>query len=248
MSDALIRLDGVAVSFNGQPVLDDVQLSVQPGEIVTLIGPNGAGKTTLVRVVLGLLQPERGNVHRAPRLRIGYMPQKLHVDATLPLSVLRFLRLVPGVDRKRVLAALAEVGAEQVIDSPLQSISGGEMQRVLLARALLREPQLLVLDEPVQGVDVNGQEALYRLISRIRVETGCAILMVSHDLHLVMAATDQVICLNRHVCCHGTPEAVSASAAYTELFGVRTALYTHHHDHEHGLHGDVAQCGDHRHD
>ena len=116
MSEALIRLDGVAVSFNGQPVLDDVQLSVQPGEIVTLIGPNGAGKTTLVRVVLGLLQPQRGSVRRAPRLRIGYMPQKLHVDATLPLSVLRFLRLVPGVDRRRALAALAEVGAEQVID------------------------------------------------------------------------------------------------------------------------------------
>ena len=152
MSEALIRLDGVAVSFNGQPVLDDVQLSVQPGEIVTLIGPNGAGKTTLVRVVLGLLQPDSGNVRRAPRLRIGYMPQKLHVDATLPLSVLRFLRLVPGVDRQRALAALAEVGAEQVIDSPLQSISGGEMQRVLLARALLREPQLLVLDEIGRGV------------------------------------------------------------------------------------------------
>jgi zinc transport system ATP-binding protein len=209
MSEALIQLEGVAVSFNGQAVLDDVQLSVRPGEIVTLIGPNGAGKTTLVRVVLGLLQPERGSVRRTPRLRIGYMPQKLHVDATLPLSVLRFLRLVPGVDRKRALAALAEVGAEQVIDSPLQSISGGEMQRVLLARALLREPQLLVLDEPVQGVDVAGQAELYRLISRLRERHGCGVLMVSHDLHLVMSATDQVVCLNRHVCCSGHPEQVS---------------------------------------
>ena len=242
MSDALIRLDGVAVSFNGQPVLDDVQLSVQPGEIVTLIGPNGAGKTTLVRVVLGLLQPERGNVHRAPRLRIGYMPQKLHVDATLPLSVLRFLRLVPGVDRKRVLAALAEVGAEQVIDSPLQSISGGEMQRVLLARALLREPQLLVLDEPVQGVDVAGQAELYRLISRLRERHGCGVLMVSHDLHLVMSATDQVVCLNRHVCCSGHPEQVSGDPAFIELFGQDAkslAIYHHHHDHSHDLHGTV---------
>ena len=246
MSDALIRLDGVAVSFNGQPVLDDVQLSVQPGEIVTLIGPNGAGKTTLVRVVLGLLQPERGSVRRTPRLRIGYMPQKLHVDATLPLSVLRFLRLVPGVDRKRALAALAEVGAEQVIDSPLQSISGGEMQRVLLARALLREPQLLVLDEPVQGVDVAGQAELYRLISRLRERHGCGVLMVSHDLHLVMSATDQVVCLNRHVCCSGHPEQVSGDPAFIELFGQDAkslAVYHHHHDHDHDLHGGVVKPG-----
>ena len=246
MSDALIRLDGVAVSFNGQPVLDNVQLSVQPGEIVTLIGPNGAGKTTLVRVVLGLLQPDSGNVRRAPRLRIGYMPQKLHVDATLPLSVLRFLRLVPGVDRKRALAALAEVGAEQVIDSPLQSISGGEMQRVLLARALLREPQLLVLDEPVQGVDVAGQAELYRLISRLRERHGCGVLMVSHDLHLVMIATDQVVCLNRHVCCSGHPEQVSGDPAFIELFGQDAkslAVYHHHHDHDHDLHGGVVKPG-----
>ncbi len=246
MNDALIRLDGVAVSFNGQAVLDDVQLSVQPGEIVTLIGPNGAGKTTLVRVVLGLLQPERGNVRRAPRLRIGYMPQKLHVDATLPLSVLRFLRLVPGVDRKRALPALAEVGAEQVIDSPLQSISGGEMQRVLLARALLREPQLLVLDEPVQGVDVAGQAELYRLISRLRERHGCGVLMVSHDLHLVMSATDQVVCLNRHVCCSGHPEQVSGDPAFIELFGQDAkslAVYHHHHDHDHDLHGGVVKPG-----
>ena len=246
MSDTLIRLDGVAVSFNGQPVLDDVQLSVQPGEIVTLIGPNGAGKTTLVRVVLGLLQPERGSVRRTPRLRIGYMPQKLHVDATLPLSVLRFLRLVPGVDRKRALAALAEVGAEQVIDSPLQSISGGEMQRVLLARALLREPQLLVLDEPVQGVDVAGQAELYRLISRLRERHGCGVLMVSHDLHLVMSATDQVVCLNRHVCCSGHPEQVSGDPAFIELFGQDAkslAVYHHHHDHDHDLHGGVVKPG-----
>ena len=246
MNEALIRLDGVAVSFNGQAVLDEVQLSVQPGEIVTLIGPNGAGKTTLVRVVLGLLQPQRGSVRRAPRLRIGYMPQKLHVDATLPLSVLRFLRLVPGVDRRRALAALAEVGAEQVIDSPLQSISGGEMQRVLLARALLREPQLLVLDEPVQGVDVAGQAELYRLISRLRERHGCGVLMVSHDLHLVMSATDQVVCLNRHVCCSGHPEQVSGDPAFIELFGQDAkslAVYHHHHDHAHDLHGGVVKPG-----
>jgi zinc transport system ATP-binding protein len=242
MSDALIRLEGVGVTFAGQHVLQDVQLSVKPGEIVTLIGPNGAGKTTLVRAVLGLLKPNSGSVWRKNKLRIGYMPQKLHVDATLPLSVLRFLRLVPGVDRPRAQAALAEVGAAQVIDSPLQSISGGELQRVLLARALLREPQLLVLDEPVQGVDVAGQAELYRLITQLRDRYGCGVLMVSHDLHLVMSTTDKVVCLNRHVCCSGHPEQVSFDPAFVELFGQDArslAIYTHRHDHEHDLHGAV---------
>lgn len=242
MSDALVRLSGVGVRYAGQAVLEDVQLSVKPGEIVTLIGPNGAGKTTLVRAVLGLLTPDSGEVWRRPRLRIGYMPQKLQVDATLPLTVLRFLRLVPGVDRARALAALGEVGAEQVIDSPLQSISGGELQRVLLARALLREPELLVLDEPVQGVDVAGQAELYRLITRLRDRHGCGVLMVSHDLHLVMSTTDQVVCLNRHVCCSGHPEQVSGDPAFVELFGQDArslAIYHHHHDHAHDLHGSV---------
>ena len=242
MSDALIRLDGVGVRFAGHAVLEDVQLALAPGEIVTLIGPNGAGKTTLVRVVLGLLQPHDGKVWRRDKLRIGYMPQKLHVEPTLPLSVLRFLRLVPGVDRGRALGALGEVGAAQVIDSPLQKISGGELQRVLLARALLRQPELLVLDEPVQGVDVAGQAELYRLIGRLRQRYGCGVLMVSHDLHLVMSATDRVICLNRHVCCSGHPDHVSGDPAFRELFGNDAralAIYHHQHDHAHDLHGGV---------
>ncbi|MDG1579439.1 zinc ABC transporter ATP-binding protein ZnuC [Pseudomonas sp. GOM6] len=244
MSDTLIQLQDVGVAFSGQPVLQQVQLALHAGEIVTLIGPNGAGKTTLVRTVLGLLKPDSGTVRRKPRLRIGYMPQKLHVDATLPLSVLRFLRLVPGVDRAAAQAALSEVGAEQVIDSPLQSISGGELQRVLLARALLREPELLVLDEPVQGVDVAGQAELYRLITQLRDRHGCGVLMVSHDLHLVMSATDQVVCLNRHVCCSGHPEQVSNDPAFVELFGQDAkslAIYHHHHDHSHDLHGEVVE-------
>ncbi|WP_447587897.1 zinc ABC transporter ATP-binding protein ZnuC [Aquipseudomonas campi] len=242
MSETLIQLDGVGVAFSGQAVLQDVQLAVRAGEIVTLIGPNGAGKTTLVRAVLGLLKPDSGQVQRKARLRIGYMPQKLQVESTLPLSVLRFLRLVPGVDRSMAQDALAEVGAEQVIDSPLQSISGGELQRVLLARALLRKPQLLVLDEPVQGVDVAGQAELYRLITRLRDRYGCGVLMVSHDLHLVMSTTDQVICLNRHVCCSGHPAQVSNDPVFVEMFGQDAkslAVYHHHHDHSHDLHGAV---------
>jgi zinc transport system ATP-binding protein len=254
MSDALIRLNNVSVTRSGQSVLDNIALSVSPGEIVTLIGPNGAGKTTLVRAVLGLLKPDSGEVWRKPKLRVGYMPQKLHVDATLPLSVLRFLRLVPGVDRDTALAALVEVGAEKVIDSPLQGISGGEMQRVLLARALLREPELLVLDEPVQGVDVAGQAELYALITQLRNRHQCGVLMVSHDLHLVMSTTDQVVCLNRHVCCSGHPEQVSNDPAFVELFGQNApslAIYHHHHDHAHDLHGEVCQpapAADHAHD
>ncbi|WP_374287179.1 zinc ABC transporter ATP-binding protein ZnuC [Pseudomonas fluvialis] len=242
MSDSLIRLHDVTVQFAGQAVLEGVSLDLQAGEIVTLIGPNGAGKTTLVRVVLGLLRPSQGSVWRQSRLRIGYMPQKLSVEATLPLSVLRFLRLVAGVGRAEAEAALAEVGAEQVLNSPLQAISGGELQRVLLARALLRKPQLLVLDEPVQGVDVAGQAELYRLIGRLRERYGCGVLMVSHDLHLVMSATDQVICLNRHICCSGHPEQVGADPAFHALFGQDArslAVYQHHHDHQHDLHGGV---------
>lgn len=242
MSDALIQLSDVGVRFSGQNILDQVNLTLTRGEIVTLIGPNGAGKTTLVRTVLGLLKPDTGSVWRQPRLTIGYMPQKLHVDATLPLSVLRFLRLVPGVDRTSAASALAEVGADHLLDSPLQTISGGELQRVLLARALLRKPELLVLDEPVQGVDVSGQAELYRLITQLRNRYGCSVLMVSHDLHLVMSTTDQVVCLNHHICCSGHPEQVSGDPAFVELFGQDArslAIYHHHHDHAHELHGGV---------
>jgi len=238
----VLETRGLTKEFRGFTAVDSVDLKVRQGHIHALIGPNGAGKTTLVRAVLGLLKPDHGQVWRKPRLRVGYMPQKLHVDPTLPLSVLRFLRLVPGVDRARALAALGEVGAEHVIDSPLQKISGGEMQRVLLARALLREPELLVLDEPVQGVDVAGQAELYRLIGVLRDRYGCGVLMVSHDLHLVMSATDQVVCLNRHVCCSGHPEQVSSDPAFVELFGQDArslAIYHHQHDHSHDLHGSV---------
>ncbi|MBD1552951.1 zinc ABC transporter ATP-binding protein ZnuC [Pseudomonas typographi] len=250
MNDALIRLEKVSVTFSGQKTLDAIDLVVRPGEIVTLIGPNGAGKTTLVRAVLGLLTPDSGRVWRRPRLRVGYMPQKLQVDGTLPLSVLRFLRLVPGVGRTEAQAALAEVGAAQVIDSPVQLISGGEMQRVLLARALLRAPDLLVLDEPVQGVDMAGQAELYSLITRLRDRHGCGVLMVSHDLHVVMSTTDHVVCLNHHVCCSGHPEQVSGDPAFVELFGdsaKNLAIYHHQHDHSHGLHGGVVSQAPHVH-
>lgn len=240
---SLIHGRGIAKSFGGRVVLEDVDLSVADGEIVTVIGPNGAGKSVLLRILLGLVKPDRGSVSRRPSIRVGYMPQKLTVDPTLPLPVRRFLDLAAPASHQAIREALAEVGAETVIDSPIQTVSGGEFQRVLLARALLRHPDLLVLDEPVQGVDVGGQEDLFRLIRAIRDRRGCGVLMVSHDLYLVMAATDTVVCLNHHVCCTGKPEAVRGDPAYRALFGDTAAdaiaVYTHHHDHAHDDAGRV---------
>ncbi len=244
MSVPLITAEAINVHFAGRPILQQVGLSIANGEIVTLIGPNGAGKTTLVRVVLGLLNADSGKVHRQKGLRIGYMPQKLHIDPNLPISVQRFLQLTRA-SRQAITTALAEVGTSHLLKSPLQHISGGELQRVLLARALLRNPQLLVLDEPAQGVDIAGQSELYALISDIRQRHRCGVLMVSHDLHLVMAKTDTVICLNHHVCCYGHPEQVSSDPAYLELFGAEhsqaLAVYHHQHDHQHDIHGDVVR-------
>ena len=241
-SARVLSVSGLGMRFADHQVLQDIDLDVHAGEIVTLIGPNGSGKTTLVRLALGLLQPTSGRVWRAPSLTIGYTPQRLQVDEVLPLTVRRFLLLGGRCPPARLREVSAEVGIISVLDHPIQGISGGELQRTLLARALLRRPDLLVLDEPAQGVDVNGQEELYGLIARIRNRHGCAVLLVSHDLHLVMAAADRVVCLNRHVCCSGAPEAVSRDPAYLDLFGAiggRLAVYTHHHDHAHDLHGDV---------
>jgi zinc transport system ATP-binding protein len=196
-----------------------------------------------VRVVLGLQAADAGTLFKRPGLRIGYMPQSLAIDETLPLTVDRFLRLKGRVGADMLARVLRDVGAAPLGRSQMRDLSGGELRRVLLARALLREPELLVLDEPVQGVDIAGQSDLYALITQVRDRLGCGVLMVSHDLHVVMAATDRVICLNRHVCCAGRPEAVSEHPEYLALFGAaaarRIAIYTHHHDHAHGLAGEV---------
>ena len=242
-AEALLRVENVAYAPGGHSILRDIQLQVHRGEIVTLIGPNGAGKSTLVKVILGLITADSGSVFVQPDVRIGYMPQRIQVEETLPLTVARFITLGTPAELANVRKVLRETGAQGLEKSPIQSISGGEMQRVMLARALLREPDLLVLDEPVQGVDVNGQYELYDLISRIREQRNCGILMVSHDLHLVMASTDEVVCLNQHVCCSGHPDTVTRDPEYLQLFGregvERIAVYQHHHDHEHDLHGEV---------
>jgi zinc transport system ATP-binding protein len=241
--DILAEAKGIQVSLQGRKVLDSVDLAVRAGEILALIGPNGAGKTTLVRTILGLQKADGGEIYLRPGVRVGYMPQRLAVDTVLPLTVRRFLTLGGRCGEQELIQSLAEVGVERLLESPVQVLSGGEMQRVMLARALLRKPDLLVLDEPVQGVDVTGQVELFELIGAIRDRHGCGILMVSHDLHLVMAKTDRVLCLNQHVCCSGHPEAVSSDPAYLELFGGHPALalYTHHHDHRHELDGQVVE-------
>lgn len=238
----LAAATGVSIAFGGRRVLQDIDLKVHRGEIVTLIGPNGAGKSTLVRVVLGLIPADSGSVHRRDGLRIGYMPQRLSLDRNLPLTVQRFLTLT-SASGSHIDQLVEEVGIGHLLQVPIQSLSGGENQRVLLAKALMRQPELLVLDEPVQGVDVAGQSELYALIGTIRDRLGCGVLMVSHDLHLVMASTDNVLCLNGHLCCSGHPEAISRHPAYLALFGAgveaNLAVYSHQHDHLHNLHGDV---------
>lgn len=243
MSASLVTLNHVSVNFDQLQVLNNISLQLQPGRILTLLGPNGAGKSTLVRLVLGLIKPSSGRIERLAQLRIGYVPQKLHLDPTLPLSVERFMRLSGKVKTEQILPALRRVNASHLLNSAMQKLSGGETQRVLLARALLGEPQLLVLDEPTQGVDVNGQVALYDLINQLRYELDCAILMVSHDLHLVMAKTDDVLCLNHHICCSGPPEVVAQHPEFTALFGPKAAeqlaIYRHHHNHRHDLTGRI---------
>ncbi|HEY8568143.1 zinc ABC transporter ATP-binding protein ZnuC [Microbulbifer sp.] len=240
-SAPLIRAHNIGLEIAGRQLLRDISLELQPAEIVTVIGPNGAGKTTLLRLLLGLTRPTSGTVERRPGLRLGYMPQRLQIDATMPMTVGRFLQL--GIDGVKVADALARVGAMQLAGARLADLSGGEMQRVLLARAAARKPQLLVLDEPTQGVDVGGQSEVYQLIAQLRDELHCGVLLVSHDLHLVMAATDRVLCVNQHICCHGHPEQVSKDPVYLEMFGDKLALYTHQHNHHHDLSGEVVDDG-----
>jgi len=241
---ALISGRGLRVARRGRTIISDIDIDIRPREIVTLIGPNGSGKTTLVRALLGLEPLDGGAIRRADGVRIGYVPQRFDVDRALPMTVERFLELGNGERKARIGDVLGEVGAVHVRSQQLGELSGGELQRVVLARALLGDPPLLVLDEPVRGVDYVGEAELYTLIGRLRDERGLGVLLVSHDLHVVMAASDRVICLNRHVCCSGVPETVAQHPEYVRLFGAETArafgVYHHHHDHRHDLAGAPA--------
>jgi zinc transport system ATP-binding protein len=233
----LVSLDNAGVSRKGRWLVRGVSFEVGRGEIVTLIGPNGSGKSTSARMALGLIQPSEGQVAQYAGLKVGYVPQKMAIDRTMPLTVERLMTLTGSLTRQEIAAALAETGIGHLLKAEVQHLSGGEFQRALLARAIARKPDLLVLDEPVQGVDYMGEISLYELIGQIRDRSGCGVLLISHDLHVVMAATDTVVCLNGHVCCTGTPHDVSQHPEYQRLFGMRgagaLAIYTHHHDHTH---------------
>jgi zinc transport system ATP-binding protein len=233
----LIAAENMSVRIGQTDVLQGITLAVKPAEIVTILGPNGSGKSTLLRALLGIVPPSSGRILRQAALRVGYVPQRLTIDRSLPMTVRRFLSLPVRCTDGQATTALARVGLPDVERRQMADLSGGQFQRVLLARALLSDPQLLVLDEPTQGLDQPGEAAFYRLIAEVRAQTGAAILMVSHDLHVVMAASDRVICLNRHICCEGTPRVVSNAPEYRALFGLGTqgalALYQHEHDHTH---------------
>ena len=236
-----ISLKNAGVYRDNKWLIRGIDLSVRKGEIVTLIGPNGSGKTTTAKLALGLLKPDEGTSFIRKNLKIKYVPQQFSIDWTLPLNVRRFLNLTINITSKEAKEAMELTKILHLENSEVRTLSGGEFQRVLLARAIASNPEFLVLDEPVRGVDFVGEVEIYNLIKEIRDKLKCGILMVSHDLHIVMAATDKVFCLNGHVCCSGTPQTVVTSNAYKELFGDRAipelAFYQHKHDHYHAPDG-----------
>jgi zinc transport system ATP-binding protein len=233
----LVSVKGLSLRLGGRTVLSNVSVDIAAGEIVTIVGPNGSGKSSFLRALIGAIPPSAGRVDPLPGLRIGYVPQKLAIDAALPMTVGRFMRLPRRIAGSAVKAALERAGVPDLSERQMRDLSGGQFQRVLLARALLDKPQLLLLDEATQGLDQPGSAAFYRQIEEVRHELGCAVLMVSHDLHVVMAASDRVLCMNGHLCCEGTPEIVASAPEYRALFGSGTkgalALYRHEHSHEH---------------
>ena len=237
MNTPVIAAEGLSIRVDGRTVLADITVAVAAGEIVTIVGPNGSGKSTFLRALIGALPAASGRVIRAPGLRIGYVPQKLAIDATLPITVSRFLSLPRRVPQDVAAEALARAGVPDLANRQMTDLSGGQFQRVLLARAVLERPHLLLLDEATQGLDQPGSAAFYEQIEEVRQDLGCAVVMVSHDLHVVMAASDRVLCMNGHICCEGTPEVVADAPEYRALFGTGTrgalALYRHQHSHRH---------------
>jgi len=233
----LVNLNRLTVAYSGVVALKNVSFQIGAGEIVTIVGPNGSGKTSLLKAIIGAIIPQEGSVEVKSGLKIGYVPQRLNLDPTLPISVSRFMRLSENVSKKECQRALEQAGVAEIMAKQMSELSGGQLQRVLLARALLGSPEMLILDEATQGLDQPGAAEFYKQIEKLRKETGCAILMISHDLHVVMSASDRVICLNGHICCSGSPQAVAATPEYQELFGADTdgalALYRHKHDHKH---------------
>jgi zinc transport system ATP-binding protein len=238
----LLSATHVTVIKDNKHILDDISLQINQAEIITLIGPNGSGKTSLIKALLGLSQINSGSIYRKDDVTIAYVPQLLDTDPTMPLTVMSLMH-IENTSSSLILEKLDRTGAKHLANNQVSLLSGGELRRVLLARAMLRNADLLVLDEPSAGLDFSGQAQLYELLTTIRDETQCGILLVSHDLHLVMAATDKVVCLNHHICCEGKPSDINQHPEYLRLFSGRNSesvsVYNHHHNHEHGLDGHV---------
>ena len=239
----LIALENAGVMKNRKWLVRGITMSVSLGEIVTLIGPNGSGKTTTAKIALGLWNISEGTAKRKNNLRVGYVPQKLQIDWTVPINVNRFMSLTNKISNKDIEFALSLTDTRHLAKEEMRGLSGGELQRVMVARAIALSPQLLVLDEPVQGVDFRGEETIYNLIEETRKKINCGILLISHDLHMVMSATDRVFCLNGHICCSGAPNFVANTPEFRDLFGERMAkslaVYKHNHDHEHRIDGSI---------
>ena len=240
----LIKMDNAGVFLDNKWLVKDVSLEIEKGKIITLIGPNGSGKTTTAKMALGLYKNISGKVEKFTE-KIAYVPQKISIDWTLPIRVFDFMNLTSNLKNEEINNALDITGAKHLIDNDLKSLSGGEFQRVLMARAVAKKPDLLVLDEPVQGVDFTGEIELYELIKKISETLKCGILLISHNLHVVMSKTDHVVCLNGHVCCSGTPISVANNKKYQELFGEDVSkilsIYEHKHDHKHSADGSVKE-------
>lgn len=233
----LVELRDISLTLGNKTILKNIHLTLSANSITTLIGPNGAGKSNLLKLIIGLQQPSSGKIIKAPGLRLGYLPQKIRLNTSMPLTVIDFLRLNSNGDQALLEDAIQQTQISSMLQRSLHVLSGGERQRVLLCRALLNAPHLLLLDEPAQGLDINNQAEFYQQLQKLKQHYQCSIFIVSHDLHLVMANTDEVICLNQHVCCSGHPQAVSQDAAFKALFTkteqANLAFYTHHHDHKH---------------
>ena len=240
--DILVKLNNVGFRQNKKWLVEGVSLEVKKGKIIPLIGPNGSGKSTTAKIALGIYKDIEGSVDKHTN-KVGYVPQKITIDWTLPLRVKDFMILTEVLKEEEIDDALSLTGVMHLKNKNLGNLSGGEFQRVLLARAISKKPELLVLDEPVQGVDYTGEIALYELIKKISDTLNCGILLISHDLHTVMTATDHVVCLNGHVCCSGTPKDVVKNNEYKSLFGDRASqilsIYEHKHDHVHSNDGDI---------
>ncbi|PPR75863.1 MAG: Zinc import ATP-binding protein ZnuC [Alphaproteobacteria bacterium MarineAlpha2_Bin1] len=243
--ESLVELNNVSVIKQNKWLIKNVSLEVKRGEIITIIGPNGSGKTTTAKIALGILKPDQGSIKKSDNLTISYVPQKITIDWTLPLKVKHFMGLTNKIDKNKIKNALKLTEIEKLYDNEINTLSGGEFQRVMIARAIARKPDLLILDEPLEGIDFNGETLLYNLIKRIRDQLNCGIILISHNLHMVMAATDFVICLNSHVCCSGTPNTVKQNKEYISLFGPRAlegkAFYTHEHSHIHEADGTLRE-------